>query len=103
MTEANSTAVKCFVGNKIDLRSNAETVPGMSSKVGPVEKEIARKAFEEEMGCKYYECSALTRVGVVDVFEGSVREALARRSTSKDRLNERPNREKNTDVCCQLI
>lgn len=91
------------MGNKIDLRSNAETVPGISSRAGPVAKETARKAFEEEMGCKYYECSALTRVGVVDVFEGSVREALARRNKRKDRLDSRPNREKNTDVCCQLI
>jgi hypothetical protein len=53
------------------------------------------------MGCKYYECSALTRAGVAEVFEGSVRDALARRR--KEPLMQRPNREKNTDVCCQLI
>jgi GTPase SAR1 family protein len=40
---------------------------------------VARKAFEEEIECKYYECSALTRTGVVELFEGSVRDALARR------------------------
>jgi hypothetical protein len=52
---ANATAVKTFVGNKIDLRSSAESIGGaMGAKNGPVSKESARKAFEEEMNCKYY-------------------------------------------------
>lgn len=103
VTTANPTAIKSFVGNKIDLRSSAEGIQGLAGegKFGPVGKEKARKVFEEELGCKYYECSALTRTGVVELFEGSVREALGKRQ--KNRLSERPNRDKNTDVCCQLI
>jgi hypothetical protein len=67
VSEANPTAIKSFVGNKIDLRSSAEGVVGVvgDHKNGPVAKESARKVFEEELGCKYYECSALTRTGVV--------------------------------------
>lgn len=97
---ANPTAIKTFVGNKIDLRVSVEGLEGVVNS-GAVSKEAARKVFEEEMNCKYYECSALTRIGVVELFEGSVREALGRRG--KNQLEERGSREKNTDVCCQLI
>lgn len=100
---ANPTAIKTFVGNKIDLRGSVEGLEGIegAGKSGAVSKEAARKVFEEEMNCKYYECSALTRTGVVELFEGSVREALGKRG--KSQLEERGSREKNTDVCCQLI
>lgn len=57
-------AVKIFVGNKIDLR---EQVKQMSEdvKTMPIYKETAKAVFEQELKCKYLECSALTREGLL--------------------------------------
>jgi GTPase SAR1 family protein len=97
---ANTTAIKVFVGNKIDLREGQDILAGNSN--APVNKETARKVFEEEMKCKYFECSALTRTGISDLFESSVREAI------EIRLKEKNDKSKvksgvASDQCCQLI
>lgn len=52
--------MKIFVGNKIDLREQY-TKNSKDPKTAPIIKETARKVFEEELKCKYLECSALTR------------------------------------------
>jgi hypothetical protein len=54
------------VGNKIDLRSpNANN----NTKSGPITKEYAERVLDEELKCKYMECSALTQVGLKEVFD----------------------------------
>ena len=53
-------AVKVFVGNKIDLRDQA-TKNAKDPKSAPITKETAKAVIENELRCKYVECSALTR------------------------------------------
>lgn len=47
MDLANPTAIKTFVGNKIDLRGSVEGLEGIegAGKGGAVSKEAARKVF----------------------------------------------------------
>lgn len=63
------SAVISFVGNKIDLRDHT------SHNNNFVPREEAAHAIKN-LKCIYTECSALTRAGLVEVFENSVREVL---------------------------
>jgi GTPase SAR1 family protein len=97
---ANTAAIKVFVGNKIDLREGQDILAGNSD--APINSETARKVFEEEMKCRYFECSALTRKGIPELFESSVREAIGVRLKEK---NERSKVKSGvvSEQCCQLI
>lgn len=53
-------AIKIFVGNKVDLREQA-TRNAKDPKTAPITKETAKTVIENELKCKYVECSALTR------------------------------------------
>lgn len=65
-----SNVPKIFVGNKIDLRNpNAKN----DTKVGPITKEYAERVIDEELKCKYMECSALTQAGLKEVFDEALR------------------------------
>lgn len=46
------TAVKIFVGNKVDLRDQA-TKNAKDPKSAPITKETAKAVFENELKCKY--------------------------------------------------
>ena len=60
-------APKIFVGNKIDLREEAQ-ITQKDPRNAHISKETGKKIVEEEMGCKYVECSALTQAGLREVF-----------------------------------
>ena len=53
-------APKVFVGNKIDQREQFMTLH-QGTKNAPITTQDARKKVEDEMKCKYVECSALTQ------------------------------------------
>jgi GTPase SAR1 family protein len=57
------SAIKIFVGNKIDLREQAAK-HAKDSKSAPIARDTARAVIENELKCKYVECSALTREGL---------------------------------------
>ena len=63
------------MGNKIDLREEAEKT-NKDPKTAPIARETARKIIEEEMKCKYIECSALTQEGLKEIFTEAVRVVL---------------------------
>lgn len=83
MEEANASAVKLFVGNKIDLRDNPNAPQPSDPKHAPIIKETARKVLEDELKCKYVECSALTRQGLKEAFDEAIRLVLRRRGTGR--------------------
>lgn len=62
---------KLFVGNKVDLRE-----PGNPSHVT---RDKAAKVIEA-LGVKYYECSALTREGIEEVFLAALKEVLGKKN-----------------------
>lgn len=94
-------AVKIFVGNKIDLRESA-TKAAKDPKSAPITKETARKIFEEELNCKYIECSALTREGLKEVFDESVRAVLKKKGVSS-KSGEKKAQNDGSSCNCQLI
>ena len=81
-----------IVGNKIDLRDGAFRSGNFVS---------GQEAFSEikKLGCLFNECSALTRLNLVETFETAVREAL------KKRGHHETHTEAVEDSCpgCQLI
>ena len=93
------SAVKVFVGNKIDLREQHQK-QSTDPKKAPIVKETARKIIEDEMKCKYFECSALTQEGLKEIFDESVRAVLRKkqRTTSKNSSSE-----ESGCKACQLI
>lgn len=48
------------------------------TKHAPIKTADARKVVEEQMGCKYVECSALTQQGLKEVFDEAMRVVMAR-------------------------
>ena len=82
LQECVPKAVKIFVGNKIDLREEyASKIK--DPKEAPITKEIGRTVVEEELGCKYMECSALTQDGLREIFLEAVRSVLKVREGEK--------------------
>jgi GTPase SAR1 family protein len=69
---------KIFIGNKVDLRDSARG-ENRDPKNAPIEKETAKRIIEDEFKCKYFECSALSRVGLKEIFEESMRIVIRRK------------------------
>lgn len=89
-----SNVPKIFVGNKIDLRpANAKN----DIKNGPITKEYAERVIDDELKCRYMECSALTQAGLKEVFD----EALRMVVKSKQKMIKRKEQPKNK--VCNLI
>lgn len=58
--------MKVFVGNKVDLRK-------ANSQLGQfVDKDTARSEVKNKFDCSYVECSALTKEGIIDVFNKAI-------------------------------
>ena len=94
------TATKIFVGNKIDLRESASK-NSKDPKTAPIARETAKSLIEGELKCSYLECSALTREGLKEVFEESVRTVLRKKSGGR---GEKPMKSNEGSNCnCQLI
>lgn len=94
------SAIKIFVGNKVDLREQA-TKNAKDPKSAPITKETARTVFENELKCKYLECSALTREGLKEVFEEAVRAVMRKKGAGK---SEKASSKNEGSSCnCQLI
>ena len=69
-----------LVGNKKDLRNNAETHEQLSRrKLKPVSPEEGQIMADRIKAFTYLECSARTREGVRDIFETAARAALQRK------------------------
>lgn len=81
------------MGNKIDLRSPTAK---NDIKAGPITKEYAERVIDEELKCKYMECSALTQVGLKEVFDEALRTVVK----SKVMIKKKPQKEKGG---CSLI
>ena len=84
LQECVPKATKIFVGNKIDLRQE-QLDKNLDAKEAPISKETAKKIVEEELGCKYLECSALTQEGLKEVFLEAVRGVLKSRNLDKEK------------------
>ena len=84
-----SNVPKIFVGNKIDLR-DSEAAKKKDPKEAPISKETARKIIQEEFGCKYMECSALTQDGLKDIFDEAMRTVLKIKTRSIAKKKETP-------------
>ena len=76
-------APKVFVGNKIDLREEMAEKAAGDTKSMPIMKEVGRKVIEEELKCKYLECSALTQDGLKELFNEAIRIALKNKSPKR--------------------
>lgn len=48
-------------------------------KTAPIQVDQAKKVLEEEYKCKYLECSALTRVGLKEVFDEAIRTVMQKK------------------------
>jgi GTPase SAR1 family protein len=93
------SAIKIFVGNKVDLREQA-TRSASDPKTAPITRETAKAVIENELKCKYLECSALTREGLKEVFEEAVRAVMRKKGGRVDR----PVAKNEGSNCnCQLI
>eukprot|EP01101_Sappina_pedata_P002695 TRINITY_DN1290_c0_g1_i1.p1 TRINITY_DN1290_c0_g1~~TRINITY_DN1290_c0_g1_i1.p1 ORF type:complete len:194 (-),score=47.07 TRINITY_DN1290_c0_g1_i1:15-596(-) len=67
-----------LVGTKTDLRTNDEILQRLAErKQAPISFEQGTKAAKEIGALEYFECSALTQVGLHDMFQQAVRFALA--------------------------
>uniref|UniRef100_A0A6B2LKK9 Uncharacterized protein n=1 Tax=Arcella intermedia TaxID=1963864 RepID=A0A6B2LKK9_9EUKA len=63
-----------LVGNKVDLREDGDVVRGLASKgLAPTTFEEGVKVAKEIKAIKYLETSALTKIGLSEVFEEAVR------------------------------
>ncbi|CAD8154544.1 unnamed protein product [Paramecium pentaurelia] len=58
---------KIFVGNKIDMRNQANP--------SHVQQEAA-KSKVEKLQCQYLECSALTQIGLKEIFDQAIKKAI---------------------------
>lgn len=94
------SAVKIFVGNKIDLRESA-TKTAKDPKSAPITRQTAKSVIENELKCKYVECSALTREGLKEVFEESVRAVIQKKGGNRSQNTTSKNEGSNCN--CQLI
>jgi GTPase SAR1 family protein len=69
---------KIFVGNKIDLRGEYLAMK-KDKKNATISKETAQKVIEEELKCRYMECSALTKDGLKSIFDEAIRIVLQKK------------------------
>ena len=62
-----------LVGNKIDLRTDADTIKWLSKyKERPVEPQEGRKMASKIGAHRYMECSALTGTGIKDTIDEAI-------------------------------
>ena len=75
-----------IVGTQIDLRDNARTLEKLSKqKQRPITIEAAEKLSRELRAAKYVECSALTQMGLKNVFDEAILAALEPPEPAKKR------------------
>jgi len=66
-----------LVGTKLDLREDSDTIETLiSKKQSPITYEQGFQLMQEIGAVKYMECSALTRIGLNEVFEEAIRAVL---------------------------
>ena len=60
---------KLILGTKIDLREDRETLNGLVEQgLSPIKREQGQKLANKIRAVKYMECSALTQLGLKQVF-----------------------------------
>jgi len=73
-----------LVGNKADLRDDQHTINELAQKGQKPVSHAQGESMASNIGAKaYIECSALSRVGITEVFEGATRAALAKKKKKK--------------------
>lgn len=66
-----------FLGTKIDLRDDRETLTALAEQgLSPIKREQGQKLANKIRAVKYMECSALTQRGLKQVFDEAVRAVL---------------------------
>jgi len=70
-------------------------------KNAPISKDTAKKIVEDELNCRYLECSALTQHGLKEIFEESVRTVLKNRGGKK--VTESSKGSEGSSCNCNLI
>jgi len=66
-----------LVGTKVDLREDTETIEKLNIKnQAPISYEQGLQMMQAIGGVKYMECSALTRIGLKDVFDEAMRAVI---------------------------
>lgn len=84
----------CLVATKLDMRTDPKTVEELAQKdMKPLTKADGTKLAKEIGASRYYECSALSRQGLTEVFDGAV-DAVKNPSASNIVSN---------DKCCPLL
>ena len=67
-------AKRILVGTKVDLRDNAETIAALRQKKQCPVSEAAGRSLCQKIGAvQYLECSAMTKDGLLTVFEEAIR------------------------------
>jgi GTPase SAR1 family protein len=89
---------KIFVGNKVDQRAEYSQM-NKSAKDAPIVRQDAIKVIEEQLHCKYVECSALTQEGLKNVFDEAMKTVLAKKFKPMARKSEQVEEKGG----CQLI
>uniref|UniRef100_A0A6B2LJE6 Uncharacterized protein n=1 Tax=Arcella intermedia TaxID=1963864 RepID=A0A6B2LJE6_9EUKA len=75
-----------LLGTKVDLREDARTLEKLAAKdQTPICYEQGLRMAEEVHAVRYMECSALTQVGLKEVFEEAVRAVLYPQILKKER------------------
>ncbi|KAF8383100.1 mig-2, partial [Pristionchus pacificus] len=66
-----------LVGTKLDLRDDSTTIAALANEGrGPVTKQQGQKMAQRIKAVKYAECSALTQIGLKQVFQDAVRAVM---------------------------
>eukprot|EP01124_Arcella_intermedia_P027843 TRINITY_DN5539_c0_g1_i1.p1 TRINITY_DN5539_c0_g1~~TRINITY_DN5539_c0_g1_i1.p1 ORF type:complete len:205 (+),score=60.63 TRINITY_DN5539_c0_g1_i1:1-615(+) len=93
-----------LVGSKVDLREDVGVVEGLKAEgKGVVSYEQGVWMAQEMKAVKYLECSALTQVGVGQVFEEAFREMLFRESMLNSSPDLQQTKEKHHSRGCLLV
>ena len=75
-----------IVGNKLDLRDDKKVLEALASQgLSPVSKTQGQEKAQEVGAAAYHECSALTQVGLKEVFDTVVR--VARKPEAKPKTS----------------
>ena len=80
------SAASLLIGTKLDLREDPEALAALTDrKLSPITPQLGEKLRQQIKSEKYLECSALTRVGMEEIFHTAIRTVLGRQNITRKR------------------